>query len=55
MTQEEHRQAAKRLLVYYLETIARKAGMRWDRDMTIEVCDIVDHVVAASKAEVTNG
>jgi len=44
----EHRDQAVRLLVNYFESIARKAGMKWDPDYTAEITDAVDHIIQAT-------
>ena len=52
----DHRQRAKDLLVHYFETIAKRAGMKWDRDYTAEIeCvvdDIIDAAVEAARNEI---
>jgi len=43
-----HAEKAKALLVNYFEAIAKKAGMKWDRDYTIEIGDAIDHIIEAA-------
>lgn len=46
-----HEQRAKSLLQHYFSMIARQAGVNWDSDCDAEVADIVDHLIAAARAE----
>ena len=46
-----HEQRAKSLLRHYFSMIARRAGVNWDSDCDAEVTDIVDHLIAAARAE----
>jgi hypothetical protein len=49
-----HRERAVVLLVNYFEAIARKAGMPWDADYTVEIGEAVDEIVAAAVQEVVH-
>lgn len=40
-----HRDRAVVLLVNYFEAIAKKAGMKWDADYTVEIGEAVDAIV----------
>jgi len=43
-----HRDRAVVLLVNYFEAIARKAGMKWDPDYTMEIGEAVDEIINAA-------
>lgn len=51
-TTNSDRNSAVHLLQHYLKTIALKAGMKWERDLDVEVEAIVDHILLAAQAAV---
>lgn len=52
MTRDSEANQAKALLVNYFQAIAKRAGMTWDNDYTVEIEDAVDHIIEAASLQV---
>ena len=45
----DHEQSAKRLLVHYIELLAKRTGMHWDDDNRTEIEELIEHIIAAAR------
>ncbi len=52
MKRPDSKAQAKRLLVHYLQTVWKKAGLKWDGDNEVETEEIVDSIIDAAQADV---